>query len=290
MSVCMAERERISAAENDLAVAFKSGRLDIFPLLLECVRPLVRMAVFKTMQHRLPALLDREDIDQQAVCLVATLARKWSPDAGDFGAYLRTVLPWELWRYARSFAPGKRSAGVRVGSIPHDTLATAFAGRPGDTDEQWSDRAYLSEALARLRPLDRRVFLLHVRDDLPFEVVARVVGISVAQVYRQYRFALDGLRAADPDVPIEATRTAPLSDDAVERVVRALHALKRPSGALPGRVPVCRSAGMSEPDYHRAMRALTARGCILDRSGRKAGRLAHATADETVRAYKDGAP
>jgi hypothetical protein len=69
-----------------------------------------------------------------------------------------------------------------------------------------------------------------------------------------------------------------------EDVRRLVVALYGHDGRLPGRRVLCEAAGISEVRYAALMDLLVARGALVGRSDRKTGRLAHASAEETLAA------
>jgi hypothetical protein len=126
--------------------------------------------------------------------------------------------------------------------------------------------------------------LLHVLEERPFQDVARALRLTQAGVYRAYRRALDQLRLRaglelDPD-DVLASRSGRQSS--IERLVTVLHEATRIRGRLPGRATVCARANISEVRFARLMGLLVTRGCIVGRSARKPGRLAHHTVEETL--------
>jgi hypothetical protein len=58
----------------------------------------------------LPASIDTHDVRQEAVLIVGQLADRWNPDGGQFGAYLRVSLPFEL---TDSFGGSRRASAAR---------------------------------------------------------------------------------------------------------------------------------------------------------------------------------
>src|SRR5262249_31098808 len=68
---------------------------------------------------------------------------------------------------------------------------------------------------------------------------------------------------------------------AIERLVTVLHEGTGLHGRLPGRAAVCARANLSEVRFARLMGLLATRGCIVERSARKPGRLGPATGGQT---------
>ncbi|MFN8633991.1 MAG: sigma-70 family RNA polymerase sigma factor [Chloroflexota bacterium] len=280
------DNAEVTARANALALAYQGGQHDALPELVTLLRPLIRTVLsrYRRGAHVLPPSIDLEDLEQQSWLILDMLARRWDPAGGDFPAYVRVTFLWELWRYVRALSPGRRARTVRVDNVQHDTLLECVDDRAEVDGRRWDDRLIATEMLSVLDPIARWVFLLHILEDRPFHDVARALQITLPGSYRAYRRGLDQLRLRaglelDPD---DALAHEAGAQPAVERLVRVLHERVGPSGRLPGRAVVCELAGLSEVRFARLMGLLATRGCIVDRSARKTGRLAHRTVEETL--------
>lgn len=281
-----AEAAEMTIRANALALAHQAGQSGALAELIELLRPLLRTALYRYRRGSLvlPAPLDLEDLYQQSWLILDTLARRWDPSGGDFPAYVRMTYLWELWRYVRALSPSRRARAVRVDNVQHDTLLDRFDDRAGVDGRRWDDHLIAAEMLSDLDPIARWVLLLHILQDRSFQDVARALSLTQAGAYRAYRRALDQLRLRaglelDPD---DTLTSEPGAQPAVERLVRVLHEGTGSHGRLPGRAVVCARAGLSEVRFARLMGLLVTRGCIVDRSARKPGRLVHATAEQTL--------
>lgn len=271
---------------NMLAHALQGGQTDALWSLVEVLQPLLRISI-RRYQHRswsLPAALDLDDLRQQSWLILDSLARRWDPAVGDFPAYVRTALPWELWRYVKAQSPTRRARTVRVDNVQHDILIDRLEDRAGTDGRSWDDQLIAAEMLRDLDPIARWVFLLHLLEDRSFLDVAKALRLTQTMTYRAYRRALDQLRLRaglelDPD---DALARRPGSQPAVERLVRTLHENLTVHGRLPGRALVCAKTGLSEVRFARLMGLLVTSGCIIGRTPRQPGRLIHATAEETL--------
>jgi DNA-directed RNA polymerase specialized sigma24 family protein len=232
----------------------------------------------------LPSTLDADDLHQQGWIILEGLARRWDPAGGEFPAYVRTTFPWEVWRYVRALSPSRRARAVRVDNMPHDLLMLRLADHTGADGRRWDEQLSAIEMLNTLDPIARWVFLLHVLEDQPFQAVAHKLRLTLPGAHRAYRRALDQLRlrAGLEIAPDDARAGEPGGVPAVERLVTVLHEGMTQRGRLPGRATVCAQAGLSEVRFARLMGLLAQRGCIVGRSARRPGRLAHATAAETL--------
>ena len=271
---------------NTLALALQQGQPDALSSLVELFQPMLRLSI-RRYQNRtlsLPAALDLDDLRQQSWLILDSLARRWDPAGGDFPAYVRTALPWELWRFVKAQSPSRRARTVRVDNVQHDILMDRLEDRPGTDGRNWDDQLIAAEMLNDLDPIARWVFLLHLLEDRSFLDVAKALRLTQTSTYRAYRRALDQLRLRaglelDPD---DALARCPGSQPAVERLVRALHDNITVHGRLPGRAIVCARTGLSEVRFARLMGLLVTSGCIIGRTPRQPGRLVHATPEETL--------
>ena len=326
---------------NGLALAYRSGQAELLPALFEALRPVLQPTLrrYKMNVRSLPASLEPEDLLQQTWLILDGLARRWDPAGGDFGAYVRTTFPWELWRYVQYQSPGRRARAVRVDNVQHQDLLDRFGDRPGTDGRVWDEQLIAAELLDELDPIERRAFLLHRVEERSLPEVGQALRLTSASAYRTYHRALDRLRlragleidAVDDDGYVERPADDPcgapaggraggragdsVADSALdpagcsphgplcdptsvppngpelpraagrgplERLVAVLHAGAGPDGRLPGRGPVCARAGLSEVRFARLMGLLVERGCVVDRSARRPGRLVHATPAETL--------
>ena len=276
----------VTARANALALAHQQGQAGALSELLDLLRPLMRTALFRYARGTLvlPASLDLDDLQQQSWIILDGLARRWDPSGGDFPAYVRVTFLWEVWRYVRGLSPARRAKTVRVDNVQHDSLLDRLDDHTGVDGRRWDDQLIAAEMLSELDPIARWVLLLHVLEERPFQDVARALRLTQAMAYRAYRRALDQLRLRaglelDPD---DALASKAGRQPAVERLVTVLHDAMRVQGRLPGRATVCARANLSEVRFARLMGLLATRGCIVGRSARKPGRLAHDTAEETL--------
>ncbi|MGE3911840.1 MAG: RNA polymerase sigma factor [Chloroflexota bacterium] len=275
-----------TARANALASALQQGQADALPAIVELFQPLLRLAIrrYRARSLSLPNALDLDDLRQQSWLILDGLARRWDPAGGDFPAYVRTALPWELWRYVKALSPSRRARTVRVENVPHDILMDRLEARPGTDGRLWDDQLIATELLNQLDPIARWVFLMHLLEDRSLVDVAGALRLTQTMTYRAYLRALDQLRLKtglelDPD---DAIARRPGSPPAIERLVFALHEGVNIHGRLPGRTVVCAQVGLSEVRFARLMGLLVTSGCVVGRTPRQSGRLVHATPEETL--------
>ena len=303
------ERDHGPDPANDLALAYRSGRTELLPALFEALRPVLQPTLrrYRVNARSLPASLEPEDLVQQTWLILDGLARRWDPAGGDFGAYVRTTFPWALWRYVQYQSPGRRARAVRVDNVQHQDLLDRFGDRPGTDGRTWDEQLIAAELLDELDPIERQAFLLHRVAERSLPEVGQALRLTSIGAFRTYHRALDRLRlragleidAVDDDgyaerqpddrfgtpaggLPSEVGSVPSSGRGPLERLVDALHAGTGPDGRLPGRGPVCAQAGLSEVRFARLMGLLVERGCVVDRSARRPGRLVHATPAETL--------
>lgn len=274
---------------NELVLAYRAGRAELLTQIWEELRPILLTAIgrYGSGGRSLPSSLESGDLLQQSWLILDALARRWRPERGDFGAYVRTVFPWALWRYVRAELPGRGARGVRVDGVRHDELLDRCADRPGVDGRDWDEELGWAGMLDELEPLPRRVFVLHVIEDRSFAEIARALRLTDTGAYREYRRALDDLRSrAGLEVRPVGSDDRPPADAgqsrAIERLVQALHEGVDVDGRLPGRAWVCARTGISEGRLARLMGLLVSLGCVEGRAARRAGRLVYATAAETL--------
>ena len=275
-----------TARANALALAHQRGQHDALPALVELLRPLLRGALFPYIRRSLilPAPLDLDDLNQQSWLILDALARRWDPAGGDFPAYVRMTFLWEVWRYVRALSPARRARRVRVDNVRDDALLDRIDDHTGVDGRRWDDQLIALEMLSELDPMARWALLLHVLEERTFQDVAQALRLTQAGAYRAYRRALDQLRLRaglelDPD---DALASESGGQPAIERLVAVLHEGTTLHGRLPGRATVCARAGISEVRFARLMGLLVTKGCIVERTARKPGRLVHPTAAETL--------
>jgi RNA polymerase sigma factor (sigma-70 family) len=280
------ENAELTARANALALAHQAGQPGALSELIELLRPLLRTALYRYQRGSLalPSPLDLDDLHQQSWLILDGLARRWDPAGGDFPAYVRVTFLWEVWRYVRALSPSRRARTVRVDNVQDEAVLDRVDEHTGVDGRRWDDQLIAAEMLDELDPIARWVFLLHILEDRPFHDVARALQMTQAGAYRAYRRALDQLRLRaglelDPD---DALASESGGRPSVERLVAVLHDATTLHGRLPGRATVCARANLSEVRFARLMGLLVTRGCIVDRSARKPGRLVHPTPEQTL--------
>jgi RNA polymerase sigma factor (sigma-70 family) len=274
------EHERVSEEEaSALVLAYQRGEPDSLARLHERVGAIIGSFVYRYSPTSLPAPVTLQDLSQQSWIILAELASRWRP-SGSFLAYFFRSFPRELYRYVLRASASRRSGNVQMISLPYDDLVGELdrlqaAQAPDEQGTSWD------EALVRLPPRERAVFLLRVEEGQDFEAVGHSLGISRSSAYRLYRRAVAQLAESGVDVG-ERAEARPDGRSDMAKLVDALHALAGPEGVLPGRRKVWSRAGLTRRRYDELMGQLEANGAIVDRAPLRAGRLADRSAAATL--------
>jgi RNA polymerase sigma-70 factor, ECF subfamily len=117
---------------------------------------------------------------------------------------VQNVRAWIFRIGLNSAKDHQRSAWKRKSRpLPDDDLMTPPRdGPPGESLEDRETLGRLRDALARLRPEEREVFVLRQNGELTYEQIAELRGAPVGTVKTQMRAALQKLRKVlNPDSP-----------------------------------------------------------------------------------------
>lgn len=274
-----------------LALAFQAGDRAALGSLHRALRPLMgpAFARYRDQPGALPAGLERDDLLQQSWLILADLATRWNPAGGSFGAYVRVSFPWALARYVRWNSPSRRAKGVVVLGSERPDVQQQLDARPGADGREWDGDLAWAELIAHLTDEERMALLLHLYQERTFDDVARALRLTRPAAYRLYRRALKRVQAS----PVRVGERAVVLDAAglnlaregdLVTLARAVHRGARAGGRLPGRTWLVETTGLSEQRIARLLNLLVEAGCIRDRGPRRSGRLAHATAEQTLAA------
>ena len=177
---------------------------------------------------------------------------------------------------------GPAARAVRVDNVQHDELLDRIGDRTGTDGRHWDDQLIAVEMLQDLDLIARqRSCFISWRT--AFEDVARALRLTQAGgVPRVPAGARSASAAGRPGVdPDDALARKPGGKPSWSgwwtRCTRG-PAERR----LPGRAIICARANISEVRFARLMGLLVTRGCIVERSARKPGRLVYATPEETL--------
>jgi RNA polymerase sigma factor (sigma-70 family) len=276
---------------SQLALALRAGDQSVLPALHRALRPLMRSAFARYSQRpgALPAMLDPSDLEQESWLILADLAQRWRPAGGAFGAYFRVSFPWELARYVKHNSPSRRARGVLVLGAELPDIQEALDLRTGADGREWDGDLAWSELLESLSEMERAVLLLHLGNQKSFRAIGQALKITRPSAFRLYQRALrqverSGVRVGRQTIDLGARDPNAAGDAELTRLVRALHAGALGTGSLPGRAWLMARTGLTERRLNRLMARLVEAGCIVERSRRRAGRLAHASPRETLEA------
>lgn len=150
-----------------------------------------------------------DDLDQEAAVALVEAVRLYDPARGvPFASYALRRVRWRVLDCLRSQAsaavrralPGAERGDGDEG--PEDELGRALrsaldralcAESAEDAAVRSVLAAQLAEAVAELPYDDRVVLALYWQEDLTYEEIARVLGVSVATAWNRHRRALDRL-------------------------------------------------------------------------------------------------
>ncbi len=245
------------------------------------LRPIIQSSIARTFQlGPLPGPLESRDLDQQSWILLAELTRRWDPEQAPFLPYVHGAFPWALRRYLRSQSSDRRSIRTRVISTEHAELFSKADAQTGVDGRDWDTHLMCDEVLTELTAEHQRALQLHFAERRRPAEVATAMGLPLEQVEPLVKRAIRAARA------VANGRRAPDQQADLQLLVEALHAGADKRGRLPGRAWVCLETGLSELRFARLMRLLVSADCIVGRSARIAGRLRHATPEETLAAVQ----
>ncbi len=286
-------RREVDDEPSRLARAFQSGDRTVLAALHRALRPLMSSALWRYREpagrerRSLPATLERGDLAQESWLILADLAERWRPEGGSFAAYFRVSFPWALARYVRRHSPSRRARNVLVLGAESPDVQAQLDLRPGTDGREWDGDLVWSELIEQLSEQERAVLRLHFADQKPFTAVAQALQLTRPAAYRLYRRALRNVQGSSVRV---GHRTVLLEADSLNLdregdllgLVQALHDGTRPDGRLPGRAWLAARTGLGPRRLERLLLLLVEAGCIVDRGPRAAGRLVHASPEETL--------
>lgn len=170
-------------SDAELVAAVLAGDMDSFAGLVRryqdtCTRFAVRM---------LGSRVDADDALQSAF-MRAFRGLRSCKDPAHFGGWLYQIVVNEC----RTYAAKQRRQEVRFRSAP-DAIDQAVA--PGSEDEADRDvGGHIERALSMLPSEQREAFLLKHVEELTYEEIAELTGVSVSALKMRVKRACDGLR------------------------------------------------------------------------------------------------
>lgn len=227
-------------------------------------------AIVRSLLGWTGSIEDAHDLAQETFLRAWQYRERIDPD--------RPVAGW-LWTIARNLASRHRHRRGLIGFEPIQEAAPYTLPIDHETPERLAirdeERMVVHRVLPSLPEQYVEALVLRYGHDLMPAGIALRLGVNLHTVKQRLLRARAAFRRGaealgeTPPAPCRA-----VDDDAADRLLVVLRALTRPGDRLPGRAAVCRSAGLSEHEYHRLMARLVARGSVVDRSHRRAGRLA----------------
>src|SRR5829696_8172662 len=188
--------DRPTGSPETAAVRQGAGTLDEHALVT--LFNAIRDELVSTLLYMLGNADDAQDAAQEAF-LKCWRARASVPDVQNLRAWIFRIGLNAAKDYQRS--AWKRKSRP----LPDDDLMSPTRdGPPGESLEDRETLARLRDALTRLRPEEREVFVLRQNGELTYEQIAELRGAPVGTVKTQMRAALQKLRKVlnpDPDSP-----------------------------------------------------------------------------------------
>jgi RNA polymerase sigma factor for flagellar operon FliA len=150
-----------------------------------------------------------DDLDQEAAVALLEAVRRYDPACGvPFASYALRRVRWRVLDHLRSQASaagrraplgtvdmdGEGGAGGELGPALRAAVERALCAEPAEDAAVRSVLGeQLAEAVAELPYDDRVVLALYWQEELTYEEIARVLGVSVATAWNRHRRALDRL-------------------------------------------------------------------------------------------------
>jgi RNA polymerase sigma factor (sigma-70 family) len=164
--------------DDRLTLAASRGRQDdavMRNLLFDAYWPRLRRTCSQVWRRTCRGtIVDRDDVDQEAFLVFASLLERW-PGDGSFARYLLGLFPWRL-RDAVDVLIGPRDA----------SLADLSLAELADVSYDTEQAVVLLEDLSRqFPPLDRQILLMRVRDGVAVRQIADTLGINRRTVQRR---------------------------------------------------------------------------------------------------------
>jgi RNA polymerase sigma factor (sigma-70 family) len=275
-----------------LAARYRAGDSSALEPLYQRLTPAIAAVLARYRSPTLSTALTARDLEQQSWVILAEIARRWRP-GGSFLAYFLRSFPREMRRYVQRASSSRRTRSVELRTIPHDDVILAL-DRTAARDPEPEDSLWCQETLGPLPPEERMAVALRVLGGWDFAAIGEALQVSRASAHRLVQRALAALpeaiaapRPSSPGATASSSRRAERAgggDAAADlvRLVELLHTLAAPDGTLPGRRRIGLVGGFPRGLLARHLQALEAVGAIVDRGGRRAGRLADATPAATL--------
>lgn len=182
--------------DEDLMLRYRAGEVDAFAALLHRHEDTVFRYFLRLLKNRQGA----EEATQEVFFNIIRSANSYEPKAKFTTWMFRIVYNHGVDCYRRNRLRQMPSLDERRG-VTDDNDGSTMLDRVSDdgpsAEEQTIDaelHARLDEALAAINPDQREVFLMRENLGLPFEEIARMLGISTNTAKSRMRYALIGLR------------------------------------------------------------------------------------------------
>lgn len=163
-----------------LLVEARKGNQQALGDLLQRLRDWVRQCAWSRLGQRLGARVDASDIAQDVSLRVWRCFDQFQGGSvPEFLGWVEEIIQNAITDCRRRHGADKRDADAEVAGGALFPALAADATTPSQGAIRNEQQARLSEALQRLPQMQQRVFRLRLYEGLPFEEVARRVGVTV---------------------------------------------------------------------------------------------------------------
>ncbi len=182
----------VAVEETDeiLLGRYVQGDASAFELLLERYERKVFSHAYRMTSRAVVA----EEITQEAFLKLARDAHYFDGRASFRTWFYRIVrnLCIDVWRRGRNRHEKEFDDTIQPGGLAETTLTRTESSSDLAVHHQQAE--LVEEALSQIPTEQKEVVLMRIRDDLKFEEIAKIVGVSTNTVKSRMRYALSNLR------------------------------------------------------------------------------------------------
>jgi RNA polymerase sigma-70 factor (ECF subfamily) len=181
-------RTEMETADRELLARYRGGDVDALAELVERYR----RPLYGYILHMTEGRGDADDVFQEVWCRAIRKLRGYRH--GNFQGWLMKIAHNLVIDRARKRGPEYSLDAEREDGI---SLRETVAGDTPDPSRQIEGRDLgqrIAEAVRRLPPPQREVFLLRTRAEMPFQRIAAIQGVSVNTALARMHYAVGRLR------------------------------------------------------------------------------------------------
>ncbi len=160
-------------------------------------------AIYRFVSFKLPSKEDAQDVTADVFMKAWDHIRQDKPVENVRAFLYQVARNAVVDRYRRNHAESRGGQTTAVtfslleASSVSDAIELGDEGRSADQAQAKAEVALLVRRLARLKDQYRDVLLLRLVDDLPFDAIASVMGVSAVNARVLYHRALKALKASE---------------------------------------------------------------------------------------------